>query len=322
MNSNKYSLGIDTSNYKTSVAVTDSEGSIIFDGRKFLTVDKGARGLRQQEALFQHINNLPELIEEAFRAMEGTAPAYISASSKPRPLEGSYMPVFNAGVSAASVISAALSVKPSFFSHQEGHLEAVKYYSELKDKTDFAAFHFSGGTTEALIISPNGIEVIGGSKDISFGQLLDRIGVALGFDFPCGEELDKIAATAVNFTKSEQNKIKSIMPAIKCRDAAINLSGIETAALRVIESKSYSSEELIIAVFLRIADAISAMMNDIKHKYACDTFLVSGGVSSSLTIRNIIKTGSSEHKIIWGEPNLSSDNAVGIALLGGRHNGA
>ncbi len=321
MNSNRYSLGIDTSNYKTSVAVTDSEGNIIFDGRKLLTVNKGARGLRQQEALFQHVNNLPELIAGAFRAIGGTVPTYISASSKPRPLDGSYMPVFNAGVSAAAVMASVLSIKPSFFSHQEGHLEAVKYYSELNGKTEFAAFHFSGGTTEALSVNADGIEVIGGTKDISFGQLLDRIGVALGFDFPCGEELDKIAADASTLDKLSQNRTKRILPAIKCSNASINLSGIETAALRIIESKSHSREELIISVFLRIADAISDMMNDIEDKYDYDTFLISGGVSSSSTIRNLIEGSSPRHKTIWGEPGLSSDNAVGIALLGGRQNG-
>ena len=47
------SLGIDTSNYKTSVAVTSSEGEIIFNSQSFLKVKEGQRGLRQSEALFQ-----------------------------------------------------------------------------------------------------------------------------------------------------------------------------------------------------------------------------------------------------------------------------
>ena len=60
----RYILGIDTSNYKTSVAVTDENQSIICDVRKFLEVKQGEKGLRQSDALFQHVKNLPVLMEE------------------------------------------------------------------------------------------------------------------------------------------------------------------------------------------------------------------------------------------------------------------
>lgn len=105
------SLGIDTSNYKTSVAVTDRRGNILFDKRIFLTVKKGERGLRQSEALFQHTNRLPDILSEALENENiRNNICRVCVSSRPRPVDGSYMPVFLAGISAAKCISSALNV--------------------------------------------------------------------------------------------------------------------------------------------------------------------------------------------------------------------
>ena len=57
-------LGIDTSNYKTSVAVTDGTGRIVFERSEYLEVPAGSRGLRQSEAFFRHSCRLPEFSEK------------------------------------------------------------------------------------------------------------------------------------------------------------------------------------------------------------------------------------------------------------------
>ena len=180
-------LGIDTSNYKTSVALVDDEGKIICNEQRFLEVKKGERGLRQSTALFQHVNQLPDLIELAFEKLpDNTKVAAVSVSTRPRPVEGSYMPVFNPGYSTGRSLAVALNVPLFTTSHQEGHIEAVKYYSQFKDSNRLICFHFSGGTSEALLVENGTIQIVGGSKDLAFGQVLDRLGVAYGMDFPCG----------------------------------------------------------------------------------------------------------------------------------------
>ena len=86
---NKYILGIDTSNYKTSIAVIDRQNNVICDLRRFLNVRQGERGLRQSDALFQHIKNLPALFEEMREAIgDDNGFAAVSCSSRPRPVEG------------------------------------------------------------------------------------------------------------------------------------------------------------------------------------------------------------------------------------------
>ena len=303
-------LGIDTSNYKTSVALVDTEGSIICNEQQFLEVKKGERGLRQSTALFQHVNNLPTLIERAFDTMpKDMEVGCIGVSTRPRPVEGSYMPVFNAGFSAARMLSASLGVPCFQVSHQEGHIEAVKHDSIFRDTQRLICFHFSGGTSEALLVDNGKIDIVGGSKDLAFGQVLDRLGVALGMDFPCGQEMDEIAC---GYGKVKGN----ILPKIKCTDGYINLSGIETKCQRSVSE--IEPDALITMTFHRLADAIGAMCSQLKETYQISDFLFAGGVSSSRYIRQYLTEHLTDCNVCFGDPALSTDNAVGVARLGGK----
>lgn len=318
----RLSLGIDTSNYKTSVALVSEQGDIICNLRKFLDVKKGERGLRQSAALFQHVNNLPHLIAEAFEnfhRLDKTAEiSCISVSERPRPVEGSYMPCFLAGISAAGTLSAALDVPCLTFSHQEGHIEAVRSGSPLKDAKSFLSFHFSGGTTEALFAEEGEgglqLHLAGGSRDIAFGQVLDRVGVALGIPFPCGEEMDRLALSTGPVSEKD-----NLLPRIKCVEGYINLSGIETRCQRMIEAHSAADPERFAAMlFTRIGQAVADMCNQLSMQYHTTDMLLAGGVSSSRFIRDYLIRTLPHCRLCFGSPELSADNAVGIALLGGK----
>lgn len=318
---NGYVLGIDTSNYKTSIALVGTEG-VIYDNRRFLEVKDGKLGLRQSEALFQHIKNLPEMFEEM-----GEQPiCAVSYSSKPRPIEGSYMPCFLAGECLAKSFASLSDIPVFAYSHQEGHIEAAKYGLAIGNK--FIACHFSGGTCEVLLVDNKEIKIIGGSKDISFGQVLDRLGIESGLSFPCGEELDNIALSAKNANVNHEilrHYEKSISP-IKVKASEINLSGFETQTKRLLEKSMGSNQqseipvELIKVVFDRISDAIEQMLIQAYRISGIDMILLSGGVASSKYIRKQILedfiTSEAKLQIHFGRSDLSSDNAVGIALLG------
>lgn len=330
-------LGIDTSNYKTSAAVTDTDGRVIFDCRRFLKVKKGMRGLRQSEALFQHVNALPEIISQVKTAEPGIWKRIccVAVSSKPRPVEGSYMPAFLAGLSTAGSIAEALEVPCYEFSHQEGHIEAVRYKTPLKDKNRFVCFHFSGGTTEAVLVDNGSYRIVGGTKDISFGQLLDRTGVMLGMDFPCGEEMDGLASQD-DFSKPERDMLESLgfddfkIKKVKVKDGYINLSGAETYTANFISGLPDAAgmtegQQLLVKkkisgeILDLISETIAAMTLDISREQHVDDFLFAGGVSASTNIRNEIgKYLDGKVTYYFGDAGLSTDNAVGISLLGGR----
>ncbi|MBR3146731.1 MAG: hypothetical protein IKF54_01150 [Eubacterium sp.] len=308
-------IAFDTSNYTTSAAAADRNGNIVSDHRILLKVREGERGLRQQEALFQHVNGLPEVVSKVMDDIHGCTIAAAACSVRPRPVEGSYMPCFNAGWSEASVLASTLGVPLYEFSHQEGHVAAAEHGTELEGRNDYIFFHLSGGTTEAAELP--GYEIAGRTLDISFGQLIDRTGVMLGISFPCGRTLDSLAM-------SYEGDGKYVLPKIKVRDGDVNLSGVEAACLRLItetEDSDQGTDRALLAktLFDRTAEALADMTVSVSRKTGKKDFLFAGGVSSSIYIRNKLKELIPEGiNVFFGEPELCRDNAAGIAILGGR----
>ncbi len=335
MQNKDWVLGIDTSNYTTSLALTDINGKIVNDTRKLLTVKQGERGLRQSHALFQHMENLPELILEVFKQLDKSRIGAIAASERPRPIEGSYMPVFKAGVNYAKVMAASLGVPFFQFSHQEGHLEAVKHNSYLSEESEYLAYHLSGGTCELLHVRDDSIQILGGSKDLSFGQVIDRVGVALGMEFPCGREMDQIAEKtrdklkALSQIKNKTETTSRLLKKIPVDGLQINLSGMETQCRRELE-KGVGREQIIYELFYHMSRCLCQLTEKAVWETNCSHVLFTGGVSASQFVRSEIEDfftgysfadghGSNQLiQIVFGDPALSSDNAVGISFLGGR----
>lgn len=299
-------LGIDTSNYTTSVALTDENGIVIADKKQMLTVKKGARGLRQQEAVFQHIKNMPKLFASLCKEIDKNDIKAIGVSSAPRLMEGSYMPVFEAGKSFAHVLGSMLRIPVYEFSHQEGHIKAIAYFNDIDE--DFICFHLSGGTTEILKVNKENsqqskfsTELIGRTLDISIGQLIDRIGVAFGLEFPAGNKMDEAALFG------NGANCKSVKP-IFITNLDINLSGIETQLLR--GRYLYSLEDTANRLFTEITLCLQKLVKECELKFPNMKIVFAGGVSQSSFIRTHLAD-----KVIFGK--YGADNAVGISLLGG-----
>lgn len=294
-------LGIDTSNYTTSVAIVE-DGKCIYDARKILNTKLGERGLRQSEALFQHIINLPMLLNsDMVRNLQG-----VSVSTKPRPVEGSYMPVFKAGETIARSIGYSLGVEVFETTHQEGHLEAAIRSIEFKADS-FIAIHISGGTTEILKINRNAsyeIEIVGKTLDISAGQLIDRVGVAMGQVFPCGRMIDELALKAFNTELRIPSSVKGLN---------MNFSGQETLCLKYIKAGN-NQEDIAFATLLCIAKTFEKIIKQLITTYKLP-ILFMGGVASSKFLKNYL-ISKFKSEVYFSNQKYSSDNAVGIAFIG------
>ena len=178
-------LGIDTSCYTTSVAAANEKG-VLCSNRRLLPVAAGARGLRQSEAVFSHIRQLPELFENTMETVRSLGKVdAVCVSARPRDGEESYMPVFLSGLSFARVAAASLNVPLMETTHQRGHVRAALQDSGLKGDR-YLAVHLSGGTTEVLLMQGNHLSLLAGTRDLHAGQLIDRIGVKMGLPFPAG----------------------------------------------------------------------------------------------------------------------------------------
>ena len=305
----KYFLGIDTSNYTTSLALV-SEGRVVANLKAPLPVKEGECGLRQSDALFAHVKNIPVLAKALREELGEKRPIAVGVSTRPRNCEGSYMPCFLAGVSVAEGIAAALGVPLYSFSHQCGHLRAAIYSSGTEKLlgSPFGAFHVSGGTTEMLYVTPweNGfsVEIVGGTKDLNAGQLVDRVGVMLGLRFPCGPALEALASE--NTEKAPRRKVKA-------EDGFVHLSGVENMAQKLF-ADTRNAPLCADFVLSYIADAIVAMSLSLREKYGAVLPIVyAGGVMSNRRIQNEIS--QKIQNAHFAEPVFSADNAAGIALL-------
>lgn len=302
-----YYLGIDTSNYTTSAALYSEEHGII-QKKKLLPVRSGECGLRQSDAVFHHVQQLPQIIEELLGGVDGRIAA-IGVSTRPRSVEGSYMPCFTVGHSAARVLASAMHLPLYEFSHQNGHIAAAIYSSGRRDLLGerFLAFHVSGGTTEAVLAEPDEKEVFRASLaaatlDLNAGQLIDRVGVMLGLDFPCGRELERLAMQ--NDTRLP--KVRATMKGCDCC-----LSGVENICRRYYEGGA--SREAVSALCLKhVETALSSMCSALLDKYGGLPVLFAGGVMSDRIIREEL---SHKFKASFAEPEFSADNAAGTAFL-------
>ena len=300
-------LAFDTSNYTTSCAVCDLGGRVIASKKKLLPVKEGERGLRQSDALFHHTAALPEMTDGIRETLCGKTVLAVGASERPRDAEGSYMPCFLAGKSAAHAAATSCGAEYFGFSHQCGHIAAALYSAgreELYGK-EFAAFHVSGGTTDILLCSPgrqHPFEVtrIGGTLDINAGQAIDRAGVAMGLRFPCGPELEKLAAAY----EGEIPKLRLSVHGLEC-----NLSGIENKALEMYRSCGDRC-----AVAATVIDFVSrtleALTKELLTRYPDIPIVYAGGVMSCGIIKQRLGAYGS-----FSAPEFSSDNAAGVALM-------
>lgn len=302
-----YYLGIDTSNYTTSVALYNDEDNSVVNLKKLLPVKSGEKGIRQSDAVFHHTIQLPELIKKAFNG-EKIDIKSIGVSTKPCNVENSYMPCFLTGISVATGISSALNVPLYEFSHQDGHIASALFSSEklglINEK--FIAFHVSGGTSQALLVEPYGkyfkTTLISDSLDLKAGQAVDRVGVMLGLDFPCGPELEKLALQS----KAEYKKIKVFR-----RDGCFSLSGVENKCKKMVVDND-KPEDVALYCLNYIYSALEDSVVEIIDKYGNLPIVFSGGVMSNTIIRNKLLE---KFDAYFAEPQFSSDNACGIAIL-------
>ena len=371
-------LGIDTSCYTTSVAIMDEAGALLGEARQILSVRPGRCGLQQSEMVFQHTRNLPRLMEEAVGqvigcvttgagsvangvsvadeastagasglaglAVAGYELAAIGVSGYPRPLEGSYMPAVLAGLSVARSVAAVTGAQLEVISHQENHLEAGLWSAGGPDVDRFLLLHASGGTTDVLLAErqQNGryrITEVGGSMDLHAGQFVDRIGVALGLQFPTGPALEALAEKAlartaeVSASVSEQS-VASVSEAgagaapmvelpVSVRKLQVSLSGPCTAALRKLEAGAEPAA-LALGVEHALAETFARVLRNGAQEYRVRDVLLVGGVGSNNYIRQHVERKLAKLRYpvrLWvPEGRFSCDNATGCAAFARRMN--
>ena len=309
----KYILGMDTSCYTTSLAGVGMDGEILFSRQILLSVPRGKRGLQQSEALFQHVKNIPEATSGLRQALPDGEIAAVCASTRPRRSENSYMPVFLVGHHFGQAVSNLTHTPFYKTSHQESHIMAGLSSAKGPDSDRFLALHLSGGTTDMLnvVCIPSGFQIqrVGGTQDLHAGQLVDRIGVAMGLPFPAGPYLEAMAASGTG----------SVHLSGSVKGLCVSFSGPESQGQRLIREGG-SRPEIACAVYqLLIRTTANWILHAAERGYPENVLLV-GGVSSSSLFREGLRERLLHRRrsirLYFAQPDLSRDNAVGTALLG------
>ena len=299
-------IGIDTSNYTTSIAYFDGCDGV--NCSKLLPVRQGELGLRQSDAVFAHIKSLPELSGRLFCNVQEENIRAVGVSTRPRAVEGSYMPCFMVGYSHGKMLADFLKVPLFEVSHQQGHVAASLWSAGRMDLMDkpHLAWHLSGGTTELLLVEPDGKNVkctrIGGTTDISAGQLIDRTGVLLGLPFPCGKHLDRLS----------QETVGTDLFKVKCPALEFSLSGLENKVEQY--HAGHSLEETAAYALRCVCYAIRKATENALKAYPGLEIVFSGGVASNTMIRKEMSAVNA----IFSKPEFSTDNAMGVAVLAER----
>ena len=217
------------------------------------------------------------------------------------------MPCFLVGEGQGRTLADALGVPFYPVSHQQGHIAAAAWSAgrlELLDRP-MLAWHLSGGTTELLYVEPDGVNVraqcVGGTSDISAGQLIDRTGVLLGLPFPAGKALDALA--------SESGPVRGFP--VKLNDLTFSLSGMENKVKALAEQGEPPAE---IARFTleTVASAVRRATDAARKRWPGLPVLCSGGVASNRLLRTVMSDAA------FAAPQYSTDNAMGAAILAWR----
>lgn len=309
---NRRFLGIDTSYYMTSIALVDESGRLLEDRRRPLSVPAGERGHSPAEAVWLHLKSLPEEIEALLRAAGGSVAA-VAASTRPRPVEGAFLPPFKVSEGFGRTVAAALGVPFFATSHQEMHIMAGLWSADKPPAgREFLAVHLSGGTTELLRVVRGQFgfseELLGGTRDLHAGQFVDRVGVALGLPFPAGPHLERLAAEGTPGVVTLPSSVQGLF---------VSFSGPETAAQRLVGSTAPA--HLAVAVIYCIGKTLEKWLGTAIAETGLKEVLIVGGVAANQILRERLRS-KLEHRAVGGrlsfaQPQYSTDNAVGTALL-------
>ena len=309
----RITLGFDTSCYTTSAAAVNEQGDVVAFSRMLLPVAQGQRGLRQSEAVFAHVRQMPQVMVHMRDALRDAEIVAVCASSKPRDEEESYMPVFTVGLGHARVIADTMDIPLYETSHQQGHI-AAGLIGNTMPEGPFVALHLSGGTTELLHCTDDGLKLLGGSADLHAGQLVDRVGVALGLGFPAGPALEQLAM-------AYEGPVEGLLPVSMEKDGlTCHLSGVETKAQQWIREGKMPPEKIAAEVFDLLSRTVARLLTGACLSVGTSRALVVGGVSSSELLRERLcqrlKKQRKPVDVWFGEKRYSADNAAGVASIG------
>jgi len=300
-------LGIETSCDDTSMGVVENGKliSMVRSSSEEFHIRYG--GVVPEIAARKHLELFPFVLKEVLekgklklRDIEG-----ISVTFGPG-LVGSLL----VGIELAKSLSFLLKVPFIGVNHLEGHIYSI--FFEHKIDFPFLTLLISGGHTEIIIVQDHlKYKIIGTTLDDACGEIIDKIGRKLGFPYPAGKELDKLAL------RGNPNKYNFTLPRFKDikRKFSFSFSGMKTQALNIINSKNFVIEDLVSSLFGGISEVLLDRVRLVSKETGITNISVVGGVSASKFLRKRFEKEKGLN-FYFPSPEFSTDNGGMIALVG------
>jgi N6-L-threonylcarbamoyladenine synthase len=241
-------------------------------------------------------------------------------------------PALWVGVNFAKALALLWDTPVIPVNHMEGHILASVFDIDRDDQLsdiNFPAISLliSGGHTELILMSDWGqYEKIGQTRDDAVGEAFDKVARLIGLPYPGGPEISKLAKKEREKNPDTKNVFKLPRPMLHTHDFDFSFSGLKTAvlyAIKKIEKLDDKAKSIIAREFEdAVVDVLLLKTKKAQKKYNAKSIIIGGGVSANEEIKKAFKKWTEENnelKIFLPEKELSTDNAVMIAIAGYMH---
>ena len=227
------------------------------------------------------------------------------------------------GVSFAKGFALSLNIPLIEVNHLQAHVLA-HFILVRGNKTRVPSFPFlcllvSGGHTRIILLKSHlQMEVLGNTIDDAAGEAFDKCGKLMGFPYPAGPAIDRLASTgnakAFHFPK----------PSVKGLD--FSFSGLKTSFLyflrdRLKEDPDFiekNKADLCASLQHTITGILTAKLIKASEETGIIQIGIAGGVSANSELRNSVRAeaGKRNWDLFIPEIEYTTDNAAMIGITG------
>ncbi len=306
-----YTLALETSCDETSAAVIE-DGRIIRSNiiSTQIPVHRKFGGVVPEIASRHHIENVIPIIEEALKEAGITLAEvdHIGVTYGPG-LVGALL----VGVAAAKALSFGAGIPLVGVHHMEGHIFA-NFLSHPELEPPFVSLVVSGGHTQLVLVEDyNTFSLLGQTRDDAAGEAFDKIARVMGYPYPGGPFIDKLAAQgdpdAVAFPKA----------LIEKHNFEFSFSGLKSAVINYIHNQEqkkieYSHADVAAGFQRAVVETLVEKAMAAMEENGLKKLVLAGGVSANQGLRTALERACRDRSISLYMPDLilCTDNAAMI----------
>lgn len=330
-------LGIESSCDETAAAVVE-DGEHMLSSVVASQLDTHGKygGVVPELASREHLRAIVPVVREALeRAQTGLDGVAAIAVTRGPGLVGSLL----VGLTYAKSLCFARGIPLIGVNHIEGHIHAVVMESRRAARpVDFPALALvvSGGHTHLFQVGSDfTYRLLGKTRDDATGEAFDKVGKLLGFGYPGGPVIDRLAP------HGDPRAVRFTLAKMKGNALDFSFSGLKTAVLRWVQANDMEEEIRVRRELLRTVpyptaeqwltvtprrtlDLLASFQRTVieellRHAASAAesiqarTLIVSGGVACNSGLRAAAQSARLPYPVHFPTAGLSTDNAAMIA---------